>query len=467
MVKLIRQGVYYTEEGRIVKEAHAFMTSDKKEKAVLRTISYGILHAHGGIGGTLQLKFDAAVAEASVFAGAAQTAKKASLPCIIMGEAEEDALALEATKQFGGEFVPAYLAEARQYTCECVAKGGAMLLCAEKGLGLGALGAMGVCADGEALAALLSGQAYKVEIPQIVAVYLKGKLRKGVGPTDVALALAAAVSKNAFAQGKILEFIGPGVANLTMDARMGIDAFTPSMGCLSTVWETDNKTREFYKEHGREGDFVELRPVRPTYYDAAVTVDLSRVEPMFAFAADPAGAVPLAELISDPAECLSRMEKAAKKRGVALDLGGLQESLCASGAAIAGGYEDIATAAELLRGKAVGGQTFALFVRPASTPVARGLSENGYLAALLDAGAVFGAPCCGAYTGGLFLCNVLCAGTGEGTVALMDARSIAVAAENGGTFALAEEQTEAKRLKKYKFSGEAYKNRVYRQGGAQ
>ncbi len=459
MIKLIRQGVYYTEEGRVVTEAHAFMTSDKKEKAVARTMSYALLRAHGGTGeGTAGLRFDALVSDAATCIGIAETADTAfALPYTVMGEGEGrlSAATVAAAKKLGADLVPARLAAPHAYINECCAKGGEAILCAGVKPACGALGTLGVCGDADALIAQRIGRTYELPAPQTVAVYLRGKLRKGVGPTDVALALVKAAAKSSFAKGKLLEFIGPGVARLSMDCRCAIDALAAATGCFATLWETDERTREYFEQHGRAGDFVELHPGRPAYYDGAITVDLARVEPMLAFAAVPGEAVAVAAFLADPIAVIAQAERAGRKLDPAFTLAeAFSEGTLRVGAAVAaGGYEELAEAAEQLRGNPLRAP-FALLIRPQSAPVARELAENGYLTSLIDAGAAVQSGCIPAPQEGVLLTNAPCGHLPAGAV-IMDVRSIAATAM-AGTIASALGTEGAKRLKKYKFNGAAY-----------
>lgn len=508
MVKLIRQGVYYM-EGKIVKEAHAFMTSGKKRTAIGNTISCSVLKAHNmGDEERLRLRFDAIASHDITYVGIIQTAKASGLEafpipytltnchnslCAVGGTINEDdhVFGLSAAKKYGADYVPAHLAVIHQYMRECGAKCGAMILGSDSHTRYGALGTMAVGEGGPELVKQILKQTYDVARPQIVAVYLKGKLRKGVGPQDVALALVKATFKSGFVKNKILEFIGPGVANLSMDYRNGIDVMTTETACLSSIWETDEKTEEYYAVHGRAEDYKKLSPVQPAYYDGAVTVDLSRVEPMIALPFHPSNAYTIRELLENPYEILSKVEEQGRKiKGddsftltdkikdgkIYVDQGIIAG--CAGGM-----YENIAEAAEILRGKNVGSGAFALSVYPSSQPVYKGLVDNGYVSALMQSGAVvktaFCGPCFGAgdvpANNGLSIRHTTRnfenregskPGNGQlAAVALMDARSIAATAANGGVLTSALEADYNKRLKKYKFDGSIYQNRVYHGAG--
>ena len=504
MVKLIKQGVYYM-DGRIVKESQAFFTQDKKEEAVKNTLSYAILKAHNaGDEENLKIRFDAIASHDITYVGIIQTAKASGLTsfpipytltnchnslCAVGGTINEDdhVFGLSAAQKYGGDYVPAHLAVIHQYMRECAAKCGAMILGSDSHTRYGALGTMAVGEGGPELVKQLLKQTYDVKRPPVIAVYLKGKLRKGVGPQDVAIALVKATFASGFVKNKILEFVGPGIANLSMDYRIGIDVMTTETTCLSSIWETDEKTHEYFAIHGREGDYKELKVTQPAYYDGAVTIDLSRVEPMIALPFHPSNAYTIREFLANPVEILKKVEEQGRKiKGddsftltdkvrdgkVYVDQGVIAG--CAGG-----GYENVAEAAEILRGGSVGTGAFALSVYPASQPVYKALTEGGYVSTLFDAGVIvktaFCGPCFGA--GDVPANNALSIRhttrnfeNREGSkpaqgqlaaVALMDARSIAATAANGGVLTSALDYNYNKRIKKYRFDGKIYENRVY------
>ena len=504
MVKLIKQGVYYM-DGRIVKESQAFFTQDKMEEAVKNTLSYAILKAHNaGDEENLKIRFDAIASHDITYVGIIQTAKASGLTsfpipytltnchnslCAVGGTINEDdhVFGLSAAQKYGGDYVPAHLAVIHQYMRECAAKCGAMILGSDSHTRYGALGTMAVGEGGPELVKQLLKQTYDVKRPPVIAVYLKGKLRKGVGPQDVAIALVKATFASGFVKNKILEFVGPGIANLSMDYRIGIDVMTTETTCLSSIWETDEKTHEYYAIHGREGDYKELKVTQPAYYDGAVAIDLSRVEPMIALPFHPSNAYTIREFLANPVEILKKVEEQGRKiKGddsftltdkvrdgkVYVDQGVIAG--CAGG-----GYENVAEAAEILRGGSVGTGAFALSVYPASQPVYKALTEGGYVSTLFDAGVIvktaFCGPCFGA--GDVPANNALSIRhttrnfeNREGSkpaqgqlaaVALMDARSIAATAANGGVLTSALDYNYNKRIKKYRFDGKIYENRVY------
>lgn len=511
MIKLIKGGVYYM-GGSLVREKYAFMVEAKKQQAIKGTMAYSILSAHNK-GGEEQLKitFDALASHDITYVGIIQTAKASGLKefpvpytltnchnslCAVGGTINEDdhLFGYSAAKKYGGNFVPPHLAVIHQYMREAEAACGKMILGSDSHTRYGAFGTMAVGEGGPELVKQLLGQTYDIKRPEIIAVYLKGKPRKGVGPHDVAIALVGATFKNGFVKNKVLEFIGPGIKNLSMDFRSGIDVMTTETTCLSSIWETDGTTKEIFRAHGRENDFKELHPADPAYYDGAVTVDLSRVEPMVALPFHPSNAFTIKEVIENTADIIAEVEKAGNalkgekfKPFRLLDRikdGKLHISQGVIAGCAGGSYENIAEAAEILRGNNCGNGEFALNVYPQSQPVYKCLVDNGYASLLLGAGAVlktaFCGPCFGAgdtpadngfsirHTTRNFE-NREGSKLGEGqlsAVALMDARSIAATAANGGVLTPATEFEYIKKIKKYYFDASIYEHRVYRGAGS-
>ena len=508
MIKLIRGGCYYM-NGALVKENQAFMTSEQREKARKGTMAYGVLRAHNrGDEENLKLKFDAIASHDITYVGIIQTAKASGLQefplpyvltnchnslCAVGGTINEDdhVFGLSAARKYGADFVPPHIAVIHQYMREVEAKCGRMILGSDSHTRYGALGTLAVGEGGPELVKQILNKTYDVKRPEIVAVYLRGNLKKGVGPQDVAIALCGAVFKNGFVKNKILEFVGPGIKNLSMDYRNGIDVMTTETACLSSIWETDEKTKEYYKTHGREKDFKEMHPADPAYYDCGITVNLSTIEPMIALPFHPSNAFAIRELIEHPKEILEEVEAAGRKlrgdekftltdkitpEGIRVDQGIIAG--CAGGM-----YENIAEAYEILKGKSTGCGEFSLSIYPSSQPVYKALVENGYIGGLMDAGAVvktaFCGPCFGAgdvpANNGLSIRHTTRNfESREGSkpaqgqlasVALMDARSIAATAANGGILTPATEVSYTKKVKKYFFDAEIYKNRVYHGAG--
>ncbi len=505
MIKLIRGGCYYM-GGVLVKENQAFLTADKKEEARKGTMAYRILRAHNQGGEEdLKLKFDAIASHDITYVGIIQTAKASGLEkfplsytltnchnslCAVGGTINEDdhVFGLSAAKKYGANFVPPHIAVIHQYMREMEAKVGRMILGSDSHTRYGALGTLAVGEGGPELVKQILNKTYDIKRPETVAVYLRGNLKKGVGPQDVAIALCGAVFKNGFVKNKILEFVGPGIRNLSMDYRNGIDVMTTETACLSSIWETDEKTREYYKIHGREQDYSELKPADPAYYDYGITVNLSTIEPMIALPFHPSNAFTIRELLQHPREILEEIEAAGRKlRGD--DKFTLTDKIFDDGlhvdqgviAGCAGGmYENIAEAYEILKGKSTGADEFSLSVYPSSQPVYKALVDNGYIGGLMNAGVVvktaFCGPCFGAgdvpANNGLSIRHTTrnfesregskpAAGQ-LAAVALMDARSIAATAANGGRLTPATEMEYTKKVKKYFFDSEIYRNRVYR-----
>ena len=508
MIKLIRGGCYYM-DGALVKENQAFLTAEQKAKAQKGTMTYKILRAHNeGDEENLKIKFDAIASHDITYVGIIQTAKASGLEkfplsytltnchnslCAVGGTINEDdhVFGLSAAKKYGANFVPPHLAVIHQYMRETEAKVGRMILGSDSHTRYGALGTMAVGEGGPELVKQILGKTYDIKRPETVAVYLRGNLRKGVGPQDVAIALCGAVFKNGFVKNKILEFVGPGIKNLSMDYRNGIDVMTTETACLSSVWETDEKTREYYKVHGREEDYKELKAENPAYYDYGITINLSTVEPMIALPFHPSNAYTIRELLAHPYEILSEVERAGRKlkgdESFTLTDKIVDGKIYVNQGIIAGCaggmYENIAEAYEILKGKSTGTGEFSLSVYPSSQPVFKSLVDNGYIGGLMESGAVvktaFCGPCFGAgdvpANNGLSIRHTTRnfesregskPASGQlAAVALMDARSIAATAANGGFLTSALDVDYTKKIKKYSFDAEIYRNRVYRGAG--
>lgn len=504
-IELIKGGVYYR-DGKIVEEAKLSMDAEQKKAAMRSTISYSVLAAHNcGDEENLRIRFDAIASHDITYVGIIQTAKASGLEkfplpytltnchnslCAVGGTINEDdhVFGLSAAKKYGGDYVPAHLAVIHQYMRECGAKCGAMILGSDSHTRYGALGTMAVGEGGPELVKQILKQTYDVKRPDVIAVYLKGRLRKGVGPQDVAIALVGATFKNQFVKNKILEFIGPGIGTLTMDYRNGIDVMTTETTCLSSIWETDEKTQEYYEIHGRPQDYREMRTGEVAYYSGAVVIDLSKVEPMIALPFHPSNAYTIREFLANPYEILRSVEEQGRKlKGD--DSFTLTDKITPDGrfkvdqgiiAGCAGGmYENLAEAYEILKGKNIGSDAFTLSVYPSSQPVFKGLVDNGYIGGLMQSGAIvktaFCGPCFGAgdvpaNNGFSIRHTTRNFENREGSkpangqlaaVALMDARSIAATAANGGYLTSALDVTYTKRVKKYKFDKSIYENRVY------
>lgn len=504
MIKLIKGGVFYI-DGKLVKENVAFMVESKKQSGKKGTMAHKILSKHNkGDDTNLRITFDAMASHDITYVGIIQTAKASGLEkfplsysltnchnslCAVGGTINEDdhVFGLSAAKKYGGNYVPPHLAVIHQYMRETEAKCGAMILGSDSHTRYGALGTMAVGEGGPELVKQLLGQTYDIKRPDTIAVYLKGKLKKGVGPHDVAIALVGATFKKGFVKNKILEFVGPGIKNLSMDYRCGIDVMTTETTCLSSIWETDEVAKEYFKIHGRESDFAELHPEEGAYYDGAVVIDLSRIEPMIALPFHPSNAYTIKEFINNAEDILHSIEvEGAKLKGDSsftlrdkIKDGKVYVDQAIIAGCAGGNYENIAEASEILKGKSCGDGEFSLSVYPQSQPVFKCLADNGYISTLLGAGSIvktaFCGPCFGAgdtpannafsirHTTRNFE-NREGSKPSEGqlaAVALMDARSIAATAANGGVLTPATEVEFTKKIKKYSYDGSIYEKRVY------
>ena len=455
---------------------------------------------------TLALRFDALGTHDLTYVGILQSAmasgmKEFPVPCVITnchnslcavgGTINEDdhVFGLSAARRFGGEYVPPHIAVLHQYMREMYAGCGKMILGSDSHTRYGALGTLAVGEGGPELVKHMVGRTYDMPYPDVVGIFLTGKLRAGVGPQDVALALIGAVFKNAFVKNSVMEFIGPGVAALSMDFRMGIDVMTTETACWSSIWQTDGKVREFLAAHARPHDFHELVPAPLVWYDRLVTVDLDKIRPMIALPFHPSNAYAIEDFNADASDILRQTEKEGKREiGPLVDLriaekmekGRLRVDQGIIAGCSGGLFENIVAASRILDGQSIGNGKFSLSIYPASQPVNVALLQSGCLEKLLCAGAVireaFCGPCFGAGdtpANGAFSIRHTTrnfphregAKPGEGQfacVALMDARSIAATAANGGLLTAAEGPEQDACALPYLFHKEIYEKRVYR-----
>ena len=502
MIKLYDNGVYLlngteiVEDGAQALDAVLAKTGRKvtKEEAAKGTMAYGILEAHNTSGNmeNLQIKFDKLTSHDITFVGIIQTARASGLEkfpvpyvltnchnslCAVGGTINEDdhMFGLTCAKKYGGMYVPPHQAVIHQFAREMLAGGGKMLLGSDSHTRYGALGTMAMGEGGPELVKQLLNRTYDIPMPGVVAVYLTGKPNKGVGPQDVALA--------------IMEFVGDGVANLSADFRIGIDVMTTETTCLSSIWTTDDKIKDFYDIHKRPQDFKEIKPDAVAYYDGMVYVDLSKIKPMIAMPFHPSNVYTIDELNANLMDILDDVEKKAL---VSLDNNKVKYTLkdkvhngklyveqgviagCAGG-----GFENICDAADILRGKYIGADEFSLSVYPSSQPVFMELVKNGRIADLMETAATirsaFCGPCFGAGdvppNNGLSIRHSTRnfpnregskVTSGQiASVALMDARSIAATAANKGYLTSAEDVDVDFTKPKYFFDSTIYENRVY------
>ncbi|MBQ3596935.1 MAG: hydratase [Clostridia bacterium] len=501
MIKLIDKGVVY-KNGRLVR------ASSSQKGNYKGGMAYNVLlnHDTGKDGKKLKIKFDEITSHDITYVGIIQTAKASGLDkfplpytltnchnslCAVGGTINEDdhVFGLSAAKKYGGAFVPPHLAVIHQYIREMRAFSGAMILGSDSHTRYGALGTLAVGEGGPELVKQLLNRTYDLDMPEIVGVEIKGRLRKGVGPHDVALALVKATFKSGFVKNKVLEFVGKGIKTLSMDFRNGIDVMTTETTCLSSIWQTDNITRDYYAQHGRVEAYKELKPQEGAYYDKGIVIDLSKVEPMIALPFHPSNAYTIREFLSRPYELLKECEEAGNKllpegkgKFVLTDKIKDGKVYVEQGviAGCAGGmYENLAEASNILGDTAINNNDFTLDVYPSSQPVYKGLVDAGYIGKLMDNGAViktaFCGPCFGAgdvpQNNGLSIRHTTRNfESREGSkpsngqlsaVALMDARSIAATAKNGGAITSAMDLEYSNKTKKYKFDDKIYRSRVF------
>ena len=514
MVKLHDGGVYLVNGETLVPEAEAAKVEQMtgktvaKEEAKKGTIAYGIMKAHNQSDNMdkLQIKFDAMVSHDITFVGIIQTARasgmeKFPLPyvltcchnslCAVGGTINDDDhyFGLSAAKKYGGLFVPPHVAVCHQYMRECFAGGGKMILGSDSHTRYGALGTMAIGEGGGELSKQLLKQTYDVAYPGVIAIYLTGKPQPFVGPHDIALAICGAVYKNGYVKNKVMEFVGPGVSSMTTDYRNGVDVMTTETTCLSSIWRTDDDTRAFLEKHHRGDEFRELNPEAVAYYDGCVEIDLSTIKPMIALPFHPSNAFEIDYLYENLEDILRETEKAAdqvaegRAHFTLLDKitkdGKLQVQQGIIAGCAGGNYTNVVEAAHALKGKNIGDGEFYLSVYPSSQPVYTDLDRKGLLADLMDAGAIirsaFCGPCFGA--GDTPANNALSIrhttrnfpnregskpGNGQmSAVALMDARSIAATAANGGKLTSAETLDCWGDIPEYNYEDRAYKARVY------
>ena len=514
-MKLYENGVYLLNGQEIIEdgpEAAAALTAKlgqapTKAEAARATMAYGILEAHNTSGNMekLKIKFDKLTSHDITFVGIIQTARASGLEkfpipyvltnchnslCAVGGTINEDdhMFGLSCAKRYGGVYVPPHQAVIHQYAREMLSGGGKMILGSDSHTRYGALGTMAVGEGGPELVKQLLNQTYDINMPGVIAVYLKGSPAKGVGPQDIALAIIGEVFGNGYVKNKVMEFVGPGVANLSVDYRIGVDVMTTETTCLSSIWTTDSKVKEYYEIHGRPDDYKELNPGPVAYYDGMIEIDLSEIRPMIAMPFHPSNTYTIEELNANLMDILDDCEKRAL---VSLDgqvdftlkdkvrNGRLYVEQGIIAGCAGGGFENICDAADILKGTSIGPDEFTLSVYPASTPIYMELVKNGAVANLLETGAIVKTAFCGP-----------CFGAGDtpannafsirhstrnfpnregskiqngqiASVALMDARSIAATAANKGYLTAATDMDVDYTKPKYFFDGRIYANRVF------
>ena len=512
-MKLYDSGIYLVNGTEIVAENEQAKvqaitgSAANKEEAKKGTIAYGILKAHNTNDNmdALKIKFDAMASHDITYVGIIQTSRASGMEefplpyvltcchnslCAVGGTINDDdhLFGLSAAKKYGGIYVPPHIAVIHQYMREMFAGCGKMILGSDSHTRYGALGTMAIGEGGGELSKQLLKQTYDVAYPGVVAIYLKGKPSACVGPHDIALAIIKEVFKNGYVKNKVMEFVGPGVSEMTTDYRIGIDVMTTETTCLSSIWRTDDDVKSYLTMHGRAADYKPLEPANVAYYDGCVEIDLSEIKPMIALPFHPSNAYTIKELYENLEDILRETEKAAdqvaggraefKLLDKVVD-GKLMVQQGVIGGCAGGSYTNIVEAAHAIKGKSIGNGEFYLSVYPSSQPVFTYLDRQGYLADLMDSGAIirtaFCGPCFG--SGDTPANNALSVrhttrnfpnregskpGNGQlAAVALMDARSIAATAANGGVLTSAEDLDCWGDVPEYTFDDRSYKSRVY------
>ena len=508
MIQLLEGGTYLVNGTELVEPAKAAAQGlPAPEEAAKQTMAYNILRDHNTSGNMekLQIKFDKLTSHDITFVGIIQTARASGLEkfpvpyvltnchnslCDVGGTIIEDdhMFGLTCAKKYGGVYVPPHQAVIHQFAREMLAGGGKMILGSDSHTRYGALGTMAMGEGGPELVKQLLSKTYDINMPGVVGVYMTGAPIPGVGPQDVALAIIGAVFKNGFVKNKVMEFVGPGVSNLSADFRIGVDVMTTETTCLSSIWRTDDEIEEFYAIHGRSEDYKELNPGPVAYYDGMLVVELDKIRPMIAMPFHPSNTYTIDELNANLMDILDDVEKKAQ---ISLDGkidftlkdkvrdGKLYVEQGIIAGCAGGGFENICAAADILKGASIGADAFTLSVYPASTPIYMELAKNGTLATLIETGAIVKTAFCGP-----------CFGAGDtpannafsirhstrnfpnregskiqngqiSSVALMDARSIAATAANKGRLTPATEYAGKYSKPKYYFDGTIYKNRVF------
>ncbi|MCQ2443158.1 MAG: hydratase [Oscillospiraceae bacterium] len=513
MIKLYNGGVYLVNGTQIIPENEvqqvAALTGKEvnQAEAAKGTIAHSIMEAHNTSGdmANLKIKFDAMASHDITFVGIVQTAKASGMEkfpipyvltnchnslCAVGGTINDDdhMFGLSAAKKYGGIYVPPHIAVIHQYMREMHAGCGKMILGSDSHTRYGALGTMAIGEGGGELVKQLLCDTYDVKYPGVVAIYLDGKPQPFVGPQDIALAIIGAVFKNGYVKNKVMEFVGPGVASMTTDFRNGVDVMTTETTCLSSIWRTDDETKAYLTAHNRAEDYQELNPADVAYYEGCVYVDLSTVKPMIALPFHPSNTYEIDELNANLKDILAEVEKEAahvsngRAEFTLMDKikdGKLHVQQGVIAGCAGGNYTNIIEAANLLKGKNIGNGEYSLAVYPSSQPVFINLTRRGYIADLMDAGAIvrtaFCGPCFGA---GDTPCNNGLSvrhttrnfpnregskpGVGQmSAVALMDARSIAATSANGGVLTSAEAFDGWGNVPEYTFDSTVYDRRVY------
>ncbi|HAT1626849.1 TPA: hydratase [Klebsiella oxytoca] len=506
MIKLYGHGVCISHQHGIIPVGHPSFPVDKQE-ARKGTISWSILSAHNTSGDhrKLKIKFDCMASHDITFVGIIQTAKASGMQrfplpyvltnchnslCAVGGTINSDdhIFGLSSARKYGGIYVPPHISVIHQYMREMMAGGGKMVLGSDSHTRYGALGTMAVGEGGGELVKQLLGGTWDIDYPEVVAVYLTGKPSPGVGPQDIALAIIGAVFRRGYVKNKIMEFVGPGVATMSTDFRNSVDVMTTETACLSSIWQTDEETRSYLRVHGREQDYCSLSASDMAYYDGCIEVNLSAIKPMIALPFHPANVYEIDTLKENLPDILHEVEMESEKISLGraklslldkVEKGKLRIQQGIIAGCAGGNYVNVVEAANALKHHSCGDNVFSLSIYPSSQPVLMDLTKKGITTDLLSAGAImrtaFCGPCFGA--GDTPMHNGLSIrhttrnfpnregskpGNGQmSAVALMDARSIAATAANGGILTSASELDCWENIPQYEFDASPYKNRVY------
>ncbi len=479
------------------------------EEGKKETLTYQVLAAHNHSGNmkNLEIQFDSMGVYDNTYVGILQTAyasglKEFPMPCVftnchnclcaVGGTINTDVhkYAESACKKSGGIFVPPHEAVIHQYMREMIVKSGGMSIVSDSHTRYGTQGSISIGEGGPELAKAMLGKYYEIEYPGVIAVFLTGKPKPWVGPMDVALSIIGKVFKNNFVKNKILEFVGPGVSSMSMDFRNGIDTMTTESACLSSVWATDGQTKRYFEIHKRPNDFKEMKPGHAAMYDGIVEINLDTIVPMIALPFHPSNAYPLADVIADPEKYMALTEKEAERvfennKDIHLDLhskihdGKIKVDQAAIAGCAAGSFENIYAVDQIAKKMNHGLGTFPFNIYPASQPIMYELNKIGVLNDLMNYGVrvktAFCGPCFGASDapGNNDFCirhstrnfpNREGSNPANGqiaSVALMDSKSIAATAFNGGYLTSAEDCPVVYETPEYEFNEHIYDNIVY------
>ena len=237
----------------------------------------------------------------------------------------------------------------------------------------GGLGQLAIGAGGIDAATAMGGAPYYIEMPEIVNIRLKGELQEWTTAKDVILELLRRLSVKG-GVGKILEYTGPGVKTLTAPERMTITNMGTELGATSSIFPSDEQTKDYFERVGREEEYVELQADEDAEYNDELIVNLSEIEPLIAKPSMPDNVVPVREVA------------------------GQEVDQVIVGSCTNGGYEDILPVAKILEGQEVNAAT-AMVIAPGSKQASEMLSREGWTAEMMAAGVNFSESTCGACIG--------------------------------------------------------------------